>query len=272
MDKTTVIGLIVGLTAVFGGALLDGTPLTSLVSVPAFVIVILGTLGATVVSNPMENLKRLPALLRGAFFDKAQRGGELVELFVELATRARKDGVLSLEGEIKNLPDPFLRKGIQLVVDGTDEEVIKEVLEADIEATAERHASGYAMFEMMGGYSPTLGIIGAVLGLIHVLSKVDDPTKLAAGIAVAFVATLYGVSTANLIYLPIGSKLRLKSEEEQRRGRIILQGILAIQAGDNPRVIRDKLDVFLAPKHRAGAAGAKKASAPAGAAAAGEAA
>lgn len=272
MDKTTLIGLIVGLTAVFGGTLLDGTPMTSLISVPAFVIVIVGTLGATIVSNPMENVKRLPALLGRAFFDKGQRGSELVEMFVDLATRARKDGVLSLESEIKNLADPFFRKGVQLVVDGTDEEVIKEVLEADVEATAERHASGYAMFEMMGGYSPTLGIIGAVLGLIHVLSKVDDPTKLAAGIAVAFVATLYGISTANLIYLPIGSKLRLKSEEEQRRGRLIMQGILAIQAGDNPRVIRDKLDVFLAPQHRSGAATSKKRAAAASATAASEAA
>ncbi len=272
MDKSTVIGLVLGLTAVFGGALLDGTPMASLISVPAFVIVILGTLGATILSNPLENVKRLPALARGAFFEKGRPGGELVEMFVDLATRARKDGVLSLENEIRSLPDPFLQKGIQLVVDGTDEEVIKEVLEADIAATAQRHAAGYAMFEMMGGYSPTLGIIGAVLGLIHVLSKVDDPTKLAAGIAVAFVATLYGVSTANLIYLPLASKLRLKSEAEQHRGHLILQGILAIQAGDNPRVVRDKLDVFLAPKHRGSAAVAKKPGVAAGATAASEAA
>lgn len=272
MDKTTLAGLVLGLGAVFGGAILDGTPLSSLISVPAFLIVIVGTLGATIVSNPLENVKRLPALLRGAFFDTGYKGSDLVELFVNLATRARMDGVLSLENEIPNLADPFLRKGIQLVVDGTDEVVIKEVMEADIAATAERHASGYAMFDMMGGYAPTLGIIGAVLGLIHVLSKVDDPSKLAAGIAVAFVATLYGVSTANLIYLPIASKLRLKSDEEQHLGGLILKGILAIQAGDNPRIIRDKLDVFLAPKHRANPAASKTTAPPAGAGAATEAA
>ena len=271
MDKTTLFGLILGIGAVFGGALLDGTPFVSLISLPAFMIVILGTLGATIVSNPLENAVLLPTLLRRAFFDKGQSGGELVDLIVNLATRARKEGVLSLDNELPNLADPFMQKGIQLVVDGADEEVIKQVLEADIAATAARHQAGYAMFDMMGGFSPTLGIIGAVIGLIHVLSQVADPTKLAAGIAVAFVATLYGVSTANLIYFPIGNKLRIRSEQEKHLRGLILQGILAMQAGENPRIIRDKLDVFLSPKHRRNPSAAQKSEAPQGAAPAAEA-
>lgn len=252
MDKTSFIGLGLGLGAVLFGAILDGTSLAALISVPAFLIVIVGTTGATVLSNPIDNVMRLPALLRRAFFDAGHRGEELVELFVQLASRARREGVLSLENQLVDISDPFLRKGIQLVVDGADEEVITQVLEADIAATAERHRRGYAMFDTMGGFAPTLGIMGAVLGLIHVLSKVDDPTKLAGGIAVAFVATLYGVGSANLVFFPIGNKLRAKSEEEAHLRALIVRGVLAIQAGDNPRVLRDKLEVFLAPGRRGG--------------------
>lgn len=254
MDKTTVIGLIVAIGAVLTGALLDGIGVASLMSLPAFLIVFGGTVGATILSNPIENVMRLPTLLRCAFVPRGYKGEELVDLFVTLATKARKDGVLSLEKQVSQLDDPFLRKAVQLVIDGTDEEIIVEVLKADIAAMTERHRSGYSMFEMMGGFAPTLGILGAVLGLIHVLSKVDDPTKLAGGIAVAFVATLYGVGSANLLFFPIGNKLHSRSEEEAHLRRLILQGVLAIQAGDNPRIVRDKLDVFIAPKHRQSAA------------------
>ncbi len=253
MDRTTLLGLVLAIGAVLGGALLDGIGIMSLLSLPAFLIVLGGTVGATVISNPFENVIRLPSLLRRALFFQGLKGEELVDLFVSLATKARKEGVLSLEAQVSQLDDPFLRKGIQLVIDGTDEEVIAGILNADIAAMTERHRSGYTMFEMMGGFAPTLGILGAVLGLIHVLSKVDDPTKLAGGIAVAFVATLYGVGSANLIFFPIGNKLRARSEEEAHLRRLILQGVLAIQAGDNPRIVRDKLDVFVAPRYREGA-------------------
>lgn len=270
MDKTTIIGLIVGIAAVLGGALLDETKIESLINVPAFIIVLVGTLGATALSYPLDQMLRLPSLFRRALFEQENKPTELVETFVELATRARRDGLLSLESEAEKIENPFLRRGIQLVVDGTDETLITQVLEADIAATAERHASGYSIFDTMGGFSPTLGIMGAVMGLIHVLSKVDDPTKLASGIAVAFVATLYGVGSANLIFFPLANKLRLLSEEEQQVRRLIIRGILSINAGDNPRIVRQKLEAFLAPKHRgerAAKAEAPAASAPAAAAA-----
>src|SRR5579875_798385 len=218
MDKTTALGIILGIGAVLLGAVLDQTRLESLLSLPAFFIVIGGTLGATIASNPTTEVMRLPALLRTALVEKSIPAGELVDLFVDLATRARKDGVLSLE--------------------------------ADIAATRERHRTGYTMFDTMGGFAPTLGILGAVLGLIHVLSQVDDPSKLAAGIAVAFVATLYGVGSANLIFFPLANKLRSRSEAEEQLRHLMLQGILAIQAGDNPRIVRDKLEVYLAPGKR----------------------
>ena len=263
MDKTTIFGLILAFAAVLVGAVLDETQLPSLVSLPAFLIVVGGTLGATIISNPMENVTRLPGMVKCAFFEHGHKGSELVETFVNLATRARKEGILSLESEASKIADPFLRRGIQLIVDGADEDVIKQVLEADIAATSERHRAGYSMFDTMGGFAPTLGILGAVMGLIHVLSKVDDPSKLAGGIAVAFVATLYGVGSANLVFFPLANKLRLRSEDEEHLRHLMVQGILAIQMGDNPRIIRDKLDVFLSPKQRASATTGAKTAAPA---------
>ncbi len=250
MDKTTLLGLILGIGAVLTGALLDGTSIQSLVNLPAFLIVIGGTAGATSLSYPLEHMLRLPMLVRRALFDHGESGGEIVENFVQLAARARKEGVLSLEKDAEQIADPLLRKGIQLAVDGTDETVIRQILDADIAAMVERHRLGYGLFDTMGGFAPTLGIMGAVLGLIHVLSKVDDPSKLAAGIAVAFVATLYGVGSANLIFFPIANKLRMKSEEEAHLHALMVQGILAIRAGDNPRIVRDRLEVFLAPSQR----------------------
>jgi len=257
MDKTTLIGLVMGIAAVLGGAMLDGTSIQSLVNLPAFLIVIGGTTGATALSYPLEQMLNLPRLFRQALFDKSESPGALVETFVRFATMARKEGVLSLEKDAEQIPDPFLRKGIQLAVDGTDETVIRQVLTADIEAMSERHQIGYSLFETMGGFAPTLGIMGAVLGLIHVLSQVADPSKLAAGIAVAFVATLYGVGSANLIFFPVGNKLRMKSEEEMRMRHLIVQGVLAIQAGENPRILRDRLEVFLSPSARGKAAQAQ---------------
>ena len=250
MDKSTLIGLVLGIAAVLGGAMLDGTGFQSLINLPAFLIVIGGTTGATALSYPLEQMLKLPKLFRQALFVQGESGGELVETFVRFATMARKEGILSLEKDAEQISDRFLRKGIQLAVDGTDETVIRQLLTADIEAMGERHRLGYSLFETMGGFAPTLGIMGAVLGLIHVLSQVADPSKLAAGIAVAFVATLYGVGSANLIFFPVGNKLRMKSEEEMQLRHLILQGVLAIQAGENPRVLRDRLEVYLAPSER----------------------
>jgi chemotaxis protein MotA len=251
MDKLALVGLIVGIAAVLGGATLDGTPVQSLVNFPAFLIVILGTLGATSLSYPASTMIRLPSLVLQVFRSPSQERAGLIDTFVNLATQARRDGLLSLEKETSAIADRFLRRGVELVVDGADESVIQQVLDAEISSTEERHRVGYSVFDTMGGFSPTLGIMGAVLGLIHVLSKVDDPTKLASGIAVAFVATLYGVGTANLIFFPMANKLRILSEEEGHLRRLIVHGILAIHAGDNPRVVRQKLEAYLSPRQQA---------------------
>ena len=263
MDKATLFGLILGLCAVLGGAILDGTQIAGLLNLPAFLIVIGGTIGASSVGVSLERMLTLPALFRRGLFPQRQEGAELVDLFVRLATTARREGLLSLEREAEQIQDAYLRRGIQLLVDGSDDDVIRDILTTDTKAMIERHREGFTIFEVMGGYSPTMGIIGAVLGLIHVLSEVQDPTKLASGIAVAFVATLYGVSSANLIFFPLANKLRFRSEEEAQTRELILNGVLAIQSGANPRIVRDKLEVFLAPKARSKAAASAEAAAPA---------
>lgn len=164
---------------------------------------------------------------------------------VEMARRARRGGVLSLEEEAQAINDPFLKKGILLVVDGTDPELVRNVLDIDLAMTEKRHSSNYSALEAMGGYAPTMGIIGTVMGLVNVLAHLEDPSKLGSAIAVAFIATFYGVASANLLWLPLASKLKKRSEDEMVLRQMMLTGILSIQAGDSPRVVEDKLKSFL---------------------------
>jgi len=158
-----------------------------------------------------------------------------------------------MEEDSKNIEDPFMRKGIMLVVDGVDPEVVRDILETDAALVAERHAVGQAIFAAMGGYAPTMGIIGTVMGLVNVLSNLAEPEELGHSIAVAFIATLYGVVTANILWLPMGTKLKQKSEKELHVRHLMIEGVLAVQAGENPRIVREKLDAFLAPKERSSA-------------------
>jgi chemotaxis protein MotA len=260
MDKGTVIGLVVGFGALLTANYLEGGEFHSLLNLPAFLIVIGGTLGATLISFPLERVLRLPKLIALTFFERSTTEDELIEQFVHLAGKARREGLLSLEAEIANIKDPFIQKGLQLVVDGIDPEMIREILENHIHAAAERHEHGYSMLEAMGGYAPTMGIIGTVMGLIHVLSSLEDPSKLGGAIAVAFIATLYGVWTANLIWLPLGARLKAKSRAERAFRGVALEGILSVQAGDNPRIVREKLGALL-PRHARGEANAASPSA-----------
>src|SRR5256885_9998291 len=174
---------------------------------------------------------------------------------VSFAGRARREGLLALEDEIAEIEDAFTRKGLQLVVDGTDPELIREILENEIDGMAARHAQGAAPFEKAGGFAPTIGIIGTVMGLIHVLQNLSSPDTLGPAISGAFIATLYGVASANIVLLPMANKLKLLSHEEQELRTLALEGILAVQAGDNPRVVADKLLAFIPPADREAAEG-----------------
>ncbi len=254
MGPTTIIGLVLALGTLIVTIFLEGGDLGRFVSMSAALIVFGGTLGATLTAFPMPVFMKLPTLIV-----KAMMGGgagmspkELVNMFGDLAERARREGLLSLEEEANKIKDPFIRKGMLLVVDGIDPEVVRTLLDIDLGSMAERHAKNYGMLEAMGGYAPTMGIIGTVLGLVNVLSNLEAPSELGHAIATAFIATLYGIASANLLWLPLGGKLRAMSKEEVWIREVAREGVLAVQAGDNPRIVREKLEAFLAFGQRGG--------------------
>ncbi len=245
MDIATLIGMIVGLGGLIGGFLLEGAHLGSLWGHTAFIIVLGGTIGATVVSYTMEELKKVPYFLKVVFADKKVDYFTVMESLVDTADKARREGLLSLESQLGEIDNDFLSRGLQLVIDGTDPELTRSMLEMEIEAHEKSEKVGVDIFMTAGGFAPTMGIIGTVMGLVHVLSNIAEPDKLAGAIAVAFLATLYGVSTANVLWVPFGTKIKVKSGKEILLMELVLEGILSIQAGENPRVIREKLMTFL---------------------------
>ncbi len=251
MEITTLVGLILGLAAMMITVMLEGGTPAALINLPAAVIVFGGTFAATLVSFPLSSIAKLPVLIKGTFFSAALMDElSTVSLMTKLAEKARREGLLSLEEETAGIKDDFLRRGVQLVVDGTDPEVMRSILEIDLMKMEARHESGFGILEAMGGFAPTWGIIGTVMGLINVLSNLDDPSNLGHAIAVAFIATLYGVASANLLWLPLGNKLKKKSEAEILIRELVLEGLLSIQAGENPRMVQEKLLGFLAPSRR----------------------
>ncbi len=245
MDIATIIGLVLGLGAILGGAVLEGLHFSSLIQPTAALIVLGGTFGAAFISFPMDTavqaFKDLKLLIASP-----QKPDEIIAIVIELATRARKNGILSLEEDSKNSKEPFLRKALTLCVDGVEPKDIQEILETDL-STYEEHAKMSAeFFEAAGGYAPTIGIIGAVLGLIHVMSNLADVSKLGSGIAVAFVATIYGLVTANILCLPFATKIKMRVKVELQRREMLLAGIIGIQQGSNPRFIEERLKSYLA--------------------------
>lgn len=245
MDITTLLGLIIGLAGLIGGYVWDGGHVSALIVPSALLIVFGGTIGAVIVSFPGSQLRGVGAAFRMAFRAPERNPHQLIGEMVDMATTARREGVLALEQRAHEHPNPFLREGLQMVVDGTDPELTREILELEMDALEHTH-EGYAkVFEAAGGYAPTMGIIGTVLGLIHVLGSLSDPDSLGPAIAVAFTATLYGVLSANVIYLPIAMKIKIRSKEHISELELMLEGILALQAGENPQLIRKKLTSFI---------------------------
>ncbi len=249
MDLATILGIVVGLTGLLLGFVLEGGHLTSLLGITAFLIVFGGTFGATMISYSLQDMLNLPKLVMKAIKTPPDRRALLVEEIVKLAEIARRDGLLALENH--PIEDPFLKKGVMLVVDGTDAELTEQILYADVEAMEQRHARGYTIFQTMGGFAPTMGILGTIMGLVHILGSLSDPDSLGPAIAVAFLAALYGVASANVLFLPLHNKLKLRSKEEVAEKQLIIEGVLGIQAGENPRMLREKLLVHLPPRARA---------------------
>ncbi len=252
MDITTVLGLVLGIGAVLVSFMMEGGHLSSLLQGPAMLLVILGTFGAAVVTTSFKQLVNLPKLFKIILFEKKLDSQQLIELIYGLSQKSRKNGLLSLEKELSTINDSFLKKAIQLAIDGFETTKIREILEIEMAYMHERHKVGSAFFQKLGGFSPTLGIIGTVLGLIHALGSMENSSNMAGAIASAFIATLWGVSLANLVYLPISDKLKAKHQDEAVYLEIISEGVVSLAMGDNPRVIRMKLLSFLLPDQRSG--------------------
>lgn len=251
MDLATIIGLVASLGIVAAVLILDGGSPAELFSAPQAILLTLGgSLVATMATVPLGVFIKLPKLFMKAFLQEKTNAKEYVETITLLADKARREGLLALEEDSRKLEDDFLRKGIMLVVDGVEPEQVRTILELDIHHMEARHALAYGFFNTAGGFSPTFGIIGTVMGLIGVLKELSDPDKLAKSIAAAFLATLWGLIAANMIFLPIGGKLANKSHEEASFRHMLVEGILSLQAGENPRLIRDKLMAFLPPAER----------------------
>ncbi len=239
-----------GVGAVIVSFVMEGGQLGSILQAPAMLIVIGGTVGASIITTSVSTIFQIPHYLKLAFLGKRLNSLDSINMIVKMSEKARREGILGLENDIKHVDDPFFRKAVQLVIDGTETTVLRTILETEIAYVEERHKKGIALFQKLGGFSPTLGIIGTVLGLIHTLSNVQEPDRMAGAIAGAFIATLWGVALANLVYLPIGDKLRLRHEEELASLDLIMEGVISIQSGDNPRVVKTKLLSFISPELR----------------------
>ncbi|MBX9848754.1 MAG: flagellar motor protein [Rhodocyclaceae bacterium] len=244
MDKISIAGLLISLLAILGGQVLEGGHLSSLLQPTAFLIVVGGTLGAVMLQSPFAVFRRGLSITRWVFFPPRGGSQAVVEQVTRWSGLARKEGLLALENEIQTLRDPFLRKGLQLLVDGAEPLRLREVMEVDIDTYEGHMRSAAKIWESAGGYAPTVGILGAVMGLIHVMENLSDPSKLGAGIAVAFVATIYGVGVANLVFLPIAKKLQFCIADLVSVREMYLDGLVGIANGDNPRIIESRLQGY----------------------------
>ncbi|HEY4184008.1 MAG TPA: flagellar motor protein [Polyangia bacterium] len=241
MDITTIGGIVLAIACILGGQAIEGGHASSLVQATAAIIVIGGTIGACAVAFPMSDFMRGAKMGAQAFKNKKSDSAELIKTIVDLAAVARREGVLALEQKLTEIKEPFLKRAVGFLVDGVDAAIARDSLETEIHHEFETGGVAAKVWESAGGFAPTVGILGAVLGLIHVMENLSDPSKLGGGIATAFVATVYGVGTANLIFLPIANKLKRKLGIEKERKTLIAEGVLSIQAGLNPRVLEEKL-------------------------------
>lgn len=249
-DVASVGGLLIGVGCVLVGQALEGGTLRSVTQLTAAVIVFGGTLGATLISFSRTEVARAFVALRAVFVETDDNTDSTADAIVRCARTARMHGLLALEDDAERLSDPLFQKALRLVVDGTDSRQVREIVEVAIANDEDRERVPSRVFEALGAYAPTFGILGAVLGLIHVMQNLADPVALGSGIATAFVATVYGVGAANLVFLPIAAKLKHRADRRAMRGEMILDGVLAIQEGLSPRLVDERLQAYLGPARR----------------------
>jgi chemotaxis protein MotA len=246
IDTATFLGIFLAFGAILGGQVLEGGHVGSLLQITAFAIVFGGTIGATLIQFTPPVFFLGVRLLKWVFFTPNIVMDQIVEQVVGWGNTARRGGLLSLEPLLAEMDDPFMRKGLQMLVDGAEPDKLREMMEVEMDAYDEHYRLAAKVWESAGGYSPTIGILGAVIGLIHVMENLSDPTKLGAGIAVAFVATVYGVGAANLFYLPFANKIKAIISREMVKRAMIVEGLVAVANGDNPRLIETRLRGFIA--------------------------
>lgn len=249
MDIATLAGIIAGISFIVAGIMMSGD-LGNFYDAPSIMITLGGTLAATLISYPIKNIIGIFRVTKNLFFTKAKDPNGIIRQIIELANIARKEGLLALEEAAYKLEDPFMQKGILLIVDGTDPELVRNIMETELTFMEERHSQGQAVFETMASLAPAFGMIGTLIGLINMLKKLDDPSSVGPNMAVALVTTFYGSILANLFFTPMANKLKHRSAQEMLYKEIMLEGILSIQAGENPRIIEEKLKAFLSPQER----------------------
>lgn len=255
MDPAPSIGIALAFVVIVVANILEGGNPTSLLLLPPMMLVWGTTILVAIAGGTMDDAKRIPKSLKRAFATKVTPAGDLVPTVVSLAEKARREGLLALEDQVKDIDDPFLVKGVTMAIDGTDPEEVRDILETEVYAKRAEDKAAAKFFTDCGGYAPTIGIIGTVMGLVHVLENLADPEQLGHLIAAAFVATLWGVLSANVVFLPIGNRLKRVTELEVARMELAIEGIAAIQAGSNPRLVAEKLRSLLpAGQQRAEAA------------------
>lgn len=252
MEKATIIGLVLASVSIFAGMVVKGASLTALINPAAYMIIIGGTFSCLFIGFRMEQMGNFVKLVKKTFEGPAeQQKGEILHMFIELSQVARREGILALESRVAEIKDPFFRTGLGMVIDGMESEFVSSVLDAELSVMQQRHAEGRSMFTQAGTYAPTLGVLGAVVGLIAALANLNDIDKLGHAIASAFIATFLGIFTGYVLWMPIANKLKIMSDEEIGLKRMIIEGILSLQAGDSPTAIEAKLMVFIPQSERA---------------------
>jgi chemotaxis protein MotA len=249
LDIATIVGIVFGIVLMIGSILIEGS-LSAFWSLSSLFIVLGGTFAATLINFPLAQVVGSIKVLRIAFKNNTSSPGDTIGTLVAFAEKARREGLLALEAEAEVLNEPFLKKGIELIVDGTDPELVRNILETELNFVTERHKQGAQIFENMGASAPAFGMLGTLIGLILMLRNLEDPSSIGPGMAVALITTFYGSLLANLFFLPIAGKLKLRSYEEILNKELMLEGILSIQAGENPRIVAEKMKSFLNPMDR----------------------
>jgi chemotaxis protein MotA len=249
MDLATILGIVsaFGLVII---AIVMGGGIGLFINIPSLMIVVGGTLGATMINYPLKDMLKAVSIVKNAFFASNSAPEDIVSQFVDFGGKARREGILALEADVKNIKDEFLGKGLQLSVDGLEPQAIENIMDTEVDYLRDRHSLGAEIFSTMGTFAPALGMIGTLIGLVQMLQAMDDPSSIGPAMAVALLTTFYGSVMANLVYMPLAGKLRTRSKEETLTKEMIIQGVISLTKGENPRILEQKMLAFMPPKER----------------------